>query len=96
MAASMAQRRMLGLVQEQSHAQPLRLLLREVRPGAAPPAVKELLLAAMPRSAQGLAAGGARQARELVRLPSGRELERNPLRWRGTLRLTAAAPWVDR
>jgi len=96
MAASMAQRLMLGLVLEQSHAQPLHLLLREVRPGAAPPAVKELLLAEMPRSAPSLAAGGARQARELVRLPLGRELERNPLRRRGTLRLTAVAPGIDR
>jgi hypothetical protein len=86
------ERLVFSLIREQSHAEPLRLLPRQIRSGAAPPSVEELLLTEMRRSAQSVAAVRARQAEKLVRLSLGGQLERAPLRRRAALCLMARAP----
>jgi hypothetical protein len=85
----MAKSFVFSLNREQSHAQPLQLLSRQIRSGAAPAVVEKLLFTEMPRSAQGVAARRARQTQELVRLSLGGQLKHRPLCRRGTLCLTA-------
>src|SRR5947209_6056041 len=45
-----------GTIRREGNEEPLRVLPRQVRPGAAPPRVQELLLPKMRRSLQGLVA----------------------------------------